>query len=286
MNASLLNRLDRSRLPCHIAMIMDGNGRWAKERGMPRLYGHKAGVDTVREITETCAELGISYLTLYAFSTENWNRPLTEVTGLMNLLVQTVKKEIGTLNKNGIKLRAIGNLAGLPEKTRQALEEGIRLTAENTRLDLILALNYSARWEILHAVNQIAEKVKRGDLLGPIDQQCWESELTTAGIPDPELLIRTSVKTEFPISCFGNWHTVSYILQSAIGPNFAVKNSMKPFWIIKTGNADLVKYPSKFNNEPHLPLCKLIQQWVFGINFAAAMKRPWWSFMSFTQLEL
>ena len=192
MNASLLNRLDRSRLPCHIAMIMDGNGRWAKERGMPRLYGHKAGVDTVREITETCAELGISYLTLYAFSTENWNRPLTEVTGLMNLLVQTVKKEIGTLNKNGIKLRAIGNLAGLPEKTRQALEEGIRLTAENTRLDLILALNYSARWEILHAVNQIAEKVKRGDLLGPIDQQCWESEFTTAGIPDPELLIRTS----------------------------------------------------------------------------------------------
>ncbi len=203
MSASLLNHLDKSRLPRHIAVIMDGNGRWAKERGMPRLYGHKAGVETVREITEACAELGISYLTLYAFSTENWNRPLAEVTGLMNLLVQTLKKEIATLNKNGIKLRAIGNLGGLPEQTRNALEEGMLLTAENERLELILALNYSARWEILDAVNKIAEKVKQGNLSLPIDQSSWESELTTAGIPDPELLIRTSGETR--ISNFLLW---------------------------------------------------------------------------------
>jgi len=189
-----LNQLiDKTRIPHHIAIIMDGNGRWAKQQGKPRFFGHKNGVSSVRTITEASAELGIKYLTLYAFSTENWNRPAFEVNALMNLLVETMKREIGSLHKNNIKILVIGNLAQLPKRSRQALENGIERTKNNTGLNLILALNYSSRWEITEAVRNIAKKIESGDLSSEgIDEDCIEENLTTHGIPDPELLIRTS----------------------------------------------------------------------------------------------
>lgn len=187
------SQLDLSRLPRHIAIIMDGNGRWAKQRGKPRVFGHHHGVGSVRDVTEAAAEIGIEYLTLYAFSTENWNRPSTEVTALMTLLVQTIYNEVETLNKNDIRLQAIGDLDKLPKKTRQALQDGIEKTKNNSRMTLVLALNYSAKWEILHAVKKIAEKISEGKLLaGQIDEHVFENELCTGGIPDPELMIRTS----------------------------------------------------------------------------------------------
>ncbi|HEX5624499.1 MAG TPA: isoprenyl transferase [Saprospiraceae bacterium] len=203
MKSDSLPAPDPQNLPQHIAIIMDGNGRWAKSKGMPRLFGHSQGVKTVRQIAEASAELGIKYLTLYAFSTENWNRPELEVKGLMSLLVDTLKKELNALEKNKIRLRAIGDLSMLPEKTRNALQTGMERTQENTRMDLILALNYSSRWEILRAVNQIAEKTRNGQITGPVGVEQFSRELSTAGIPDPELLIRTS--GEHRISNFLLW---------------------------------------------------------------------------------
>lgn len=191
--SDIINQIDTASLPRHIAIIMDGNGRWAKSNGKPRIFGHRNGVKSVKRVTEVAAELGIEFLTLYAFSTENWNRPPTEVNALMHLLVETVKKELRTLNKNGIKLQAIGNIQALPKKTYDTLVEGIELTKNNTKMTLNLALNYSARWELTEAMRQIAEKVKAGELS---PEQVSEAEisqhLTTYGIPDPELLIRTS----------------------------------------------------------------------------------------------
>lgn len=185
--------IDMARLPNHVAIIMDGNGRWAKERGKPRVFGHHNGVTSVREVTEAAAELGVKYLTLYAFSTENWNRPTTEVTALMTLLVQTIHGEVKTLNKNNIRLEAIGDLSRLPAKTHKALLEGIENTKHNTRMTLVLALNYSSKWEILHSTRLIAEKVAKGEItLEQIDEHIFEQGLTTYGIPDPELMIRTS----------------------------------------------------------------------------------------------
>jgi len=195
--------IDSNNLPKHIAIIMDGNGRWAKHHGLPRLLGHRAGVKTVREITEAAAELGIQYLTLYAFSTENWNRPELEVNGLMSLLVETLKTELSTLEKNNIRLRVIGDLSKLPENTRFAMISGIDKTKNNSRMDLIMALNYSSRWEILSAVNKIAEQSKSGEINIPIDEGRFSSYLSTQGIPDPELLIRTS--GEHRISNFLLW---------------------------------------------------------------------------------
>lgn len=203
MKETLKHQLDLQKLPEHIAIIMDGNGRWAKKEGKPRLLGHREGVQTVRVITETCAELGVKYLTLYAFSTENWNRPLLEITGLMDLLVETVRKEMATLHKNGIRLRSIGDLNALPVKTKLAMEEGIEQTKNNTGLQLILALNYSSRWEILKAVNQIAASAAQGQITYPINDQVFQEHLATSGIPDPELLIRTS--GEHRISNFLLW---------------------------------------------------------------------------------
>lgn len=203
MSESLKNKLDLQKLPGHIAIIMDGNGRWAKREGKPRLLGHREGVQTVRVITEACAALGIKYLTLYAFSTENWNRPLLEITGLMDLLVETVRKEMETLHKNGIRLRSIGDLNGLPSKTKQAMEEGIEQTKGNNGLQLILALNYSSRWEILRAVNQLTTEAQKGQIRGPVDENVFQQHLATHGIPDPELLIRTS--GEHRISNFLLW---------------------------------------------------------------------------------
>jgi undecaprenyl diphosphate synthase len=192
-NTALKAQIELDRLPKHVAIIMDGNGRWAKERGKPRVFGHHNGVTSVREVTEAAAEIGIEYLTLYAFSTENWNRPTLEVTALMTLLVQTIHGEVSTLNKNNIRLEAIGDLSRLPAKTYKALLDGIEKTKNNTRMTLVLALNYSAKWEILHSVKMIAEKVAAGELTpDQITEATFEAGLSTHGIPDPELMIRTS----------------------------------------------------------------------------------------------
>lgn len=191
--SELKHHIDISRLPEHIAVIMDGNGRWAKQTGKPRVFGHKNGVTAVREVTEAAAELGVKYVTLYAFSTENWNRPKMEVSALMGLLVETLRKEINTLNENNIRLLAIGDLEKLPPKTYKALLEGIENTKDNTRMTLVLALNYSSRWELTRAAKRLAKDVKEGKLdVEEIQAQHLESKLCTAGFPDPELMIRTS----------------------------------------------------------------------------------------------
>jgi len=198
---SLKDAIDVQRLPRHIAIIMDGNGRWAQEKGEDRLFGHLHGVESVRNIVEGCAELGIEYLTLYAFSTENWDRPANEVSGLMEILVDTIRKEVPTLNKNNIKLHVIGDLNMLPATARQALEEALQETGKNTGLNLVMALSYSSRWELVNAVKNIAADVK-GGMLDPenITQETLQKYLSTSGLPDPELMIRTS--GEYRISNF------------------------------------------------------------------------------------
>ncbi len=185
--------IDRTRLPRHIAIIMDGNGRWAKQHGKLRTFGHRHGVTAVRDTVEGAAELGIEYLTLYAFSTENWNRPQIEVDTLMQLLVTTIGKETKTLMENNIRLKVIGNIESLPSRVFKNLKQAMDTTANNTRMTLVLALSYSSRWEITSAVKQIAQKVKDG-LLNPshINEQVIEQHLCTAGFAEPELLIRTS----------------------------------------------------------------------------------------------
>ncbi len=183
-------------LPRHIAIIMDGNGRWAKKHGKPRVFGHRNGVKAVRETTEAAAELGVSFLTLYAFSTENWSRPRIEIDALMKLLVETLHKEVNTLMKNDIKLQAIGDISQLPRPTHKALLEGIERTKNNKRMTLILALNYSAKWDILQATQKLARACKEGLIKeDEIDEAAFAQALSTANIPDPELLIRTSGET-------------------------------------------------------------------------------------------
>lgn len=200
----LKDRIDLNHLPRHVAIIMDGNGRWAKQRGKPRTFGHQSGVTSVREASETAAELGIQYLTLYAFSTENWNRPRFETEALMTLLLQTIHNETKTLNKNNIKLNAIGDLSSLPSRTRKQLQKAIESTADNDRMTLTLALSYSARWEIVNAMKKLAKDIVDGGLNpDEIDQPLFESALETHNIPDPELLIRTS--GEYRISNFLLW---------------------------------------------------------------------------------
>ncbi len=199
--SSLLSQIDKEHLPSHIAIIMDGNGRWAREQGQDRLFGHYHGVESVRDIVEGCAELGVGYLTLYAFSTENWDRPQYEVVGLMELLVTTIRKEVESLHKNNIKLHVIGDMNMLPEYARQELNEALEITNANTGLNLIMALSYSGRWELLNAVKNIAHEVKSGNLnIEEIDQDTLQQYLTTSGFPDPELMIRTS--GEYRISNF------------------------------------------------------------------------------------
>ncbi len=197
----LKEQIIQDRLPRHIAIIMDGNGRWAEEKGQDRLYGHFHGVESVRNIVEGCAELGVEYLTLYAFSTENWDRPVTEVTGLMELLVETIRKEVPTLNKNNIRLHVIGALDMLPEYAHNALQEALQLTAQNTGLNLVMALSYSSRWELVEAVRKIASDVKANVIdVASINQDMLSQYLATSQFPDPELMIRTS--GEYRISNF------------------------------------------------------------------------------------
>lgn len=199
--SELLDKIDKNSLPRHIAIIMDGNGRWAKEKGEDRLFGHFHGVESVRNIVEGSAELGIEYLTLYAFSTENWDRPEYEVIGLMELLVSTIRKEVESLDKNNIRLHVIGDMNMLPEYAKKELNEALEITNDNTGLNLIMALSYSGRWELLNAVKSIAWEVKSGRLsVENIDQDTLQQYLCTSGFPDPELMIRTS--GEYRISNF------------------------------------------------------------------------------------
>jgi undecaprenyl diphosphate synthase len=190
---NLKSSIDMQRLPKHIAIIMDGNGRWAKEKGQDRLFGHLNGVESVRDIVEGCAELGIDYLTLYAFSTENWDRPAYEVTGLMELLVETIRKEVPVLNKNNIRLHVIGDMDMLPQNARLELSEAITETSTNTGLNLVMALSYSSRWEIINAVQNIAVDITKGKIKPEeISDESFQKYLTTGDFPDPELMIRTS----------------------------------------------------------------------------------------------
>ena len=190
---SLKDKIDVTRIPQHIAVIMDGNGRWAKLHGKERLFGHYNGVESVRAVITASVQLGIKYLTLYTFSTENWNRPKAEVDGLMELLVDNIIKETPTFHKHNIRFTTIGDNSLLPEKALRKLDECIADTASNSGMTLVLALSYSSRWEITDAVRRIAIKVKNGELnIDDIDGQVVSDNLTTVGIPDPELLIRTS----------------------------------------------------------------------------------------------
>ena len=190
---SLKDKIIMERLPQHIAVIMDGNGRWAKQQGRMRVFGHQHGVDAVRNTTEACAELGVKYLTLYAFSTENWNRSSMEVDALMALLTSALKNELKTLNDNNIRLNAIGDLKRLPKSQYEALMYAIDNTKNNTRMTLTLCLSYSSRWELTKAVRDIAEEVKNGTIRPEdIDETTVSRHLATAGMPDPDLLIRTS----------------------------------------------------------------------------------------------
>jgi undecaprenyl diphosphate synthase len=189
----MIDLIQKEKLPKHIAIIMDGNGRWAKERDQNRLFGHQQGVLSVREVVEGCAEVGVEYLTLYAFSTENWNRPQAEVNGLMELLVSTLQTEIEQLHKNNIRLDVIGDIQSLPPVCIDQLNTAKDLTKNNTGLTLVLALSYSAKWELINAVQQITQKGKEGQFeIEDIDDQMIKQHLSTSHLPDPELMIRTS----------------------------------------------------------------------------------------------
>ena len=190
---SLIEKIDRTKVPNHVAIIMDGNGRWAKAKGKMRLSGHQEGAKSVKTVIEVCGELGISYLTVYAFSTENWNRPKNEVTGLMSLLVNSIDKEIDEINKLGIRIKVIGELFKLPENVKNKLQEAIKLTQNNDKLSFVVALSYSGRWDILNAVKNLVADAKQNDINpNEIDYQKFESYLATVGTPDPEFVIRTS----------------------------------------------------------------------------------------------
>ena len=190
---SIKNTIDQSKLPKHVAIIMDGNGRWAKQKGEMRIHGHQNGVISVKDTVEAAAEIGIKYLTLYAFSTENWNRPEYEINALMQLLVSTISKETKTLNDNNIRLQAIGDLKSLPSECYNELLQAIENTSSNKRMTLVLALSYSSRWEIINAVKKIAQKIEDHQIgINDIDETIFNSCLCTADFPDPELMIRTS----------------------------------------------------------------------------------------------
>lgn len=220
-----MENLDVNKLPQHIAIIMDGNGRWAQEQGQDRLYGHYEGVVSVRKVVEAATEIGIKYLTLYAFSTENWDRPTSEVNGLMSLFVDTISKEVPDLHKNNIQLHFIGNLSLLPPDAQKALEAGMEQTAQNTGLNLIIALSYSSRWELVEAAKKIALQVQAGQLTtDQINEAILSKNLTTSAFPDPELVIRTS--GEYRISNFLLYQLAyaELYFTNTLWPNFRKKD--------------------------------------------------------------
>jgi undecaprenyl diphosphate synthase len=209
-------------IPNHIAIIMDGNGRWAKKRGLPRVAGHKRGVDTVREIVEACAEIGVKFLTLYTFSTENWNRPKDEVSTLMRLLLNSLRDRVNELNDNDIRLTTIGNIDALPVAVRKQLEFDIERTKNNKKMVLNLALSYSGRWELLEAIKQITDSAVQGKIKSEnIDEKFVSSFLTTKNMPDPDLVIRTS--GEFRVSNFLLWQIAysEFIITETLWPDFS-----------------------------------------------------------------
>lgn len=209
-------------IPKHIAIIMDGNGRWAKKRGLPRVAGHKRGVDTVKEIVEACAEIGVKFLTLYTFSTENWKRPKDEVSTLMRLLLNSLRDRVNELNDNDIRLTTIGNIDSLPVAVRKQLEFDIQRTKNNKKMVLNLALSYSGRWELLEAIKQVTDSVVQGKIKSEdIDEKIVSSFLTTKDIPDPDLVIRTS--GEFRVSNFLLWQIAysEFIITETLWPDFS-----------------------------------------------------------------
>lgn len=220
--------IDKKRIPEHVAIIMDGNGRWAKLHGRERLFGHANGEKSVRTVMETAVEIGVKWLTLYTFSTENWNRPKEEVDGLMNLLIENLVKELPTLKKNDVRLTAIGERSRLPEKARELLANCERETANMKRTTMVLALNYSSRWEIAEMVRRVARRVERGELKSEeISEETVASLLETAGMPDPDLLIRTS--GEKRLSNFMLWQ-LSYtemIFTDTLWPDFGKDEFLK-----------------------------------------------------------
>ncbi len=223
-----LQQIDHTNIPQHIAVIMDGNGRWAKQQGHERLYGHNYGVESVREVLKGAKELKVKFLTLYAFSTENWSRPKEEVDGLMDLMVRTISNEIDELNEKGIRLMTIGNTDGLPDSCRDELKSAIQKTSHNSETSLILALNYSARWELVNATKKIAEKVQNGELKSTeINDEIISQHLTTFNIPDPELLIRTS--GEHRISNFLLWQIAysEFYFTDVLWPDFKKEDLFK-----------------------------------------------------------
>jgi undecaprenyl diphosphate synthase len=229
--ASCKEHIDLNNLPRHIAVIMDGNGRWAKKKGAMRIFGHRNAVQAVKDVTEGCGELGIKYLTLYAFSTENWSRPKDEVDGLMELLVNTLKQEIKTLMDNQVRLITVGDTTHLPGDCQKNLDWAMDKTKANNGLTLILALSYSGRWEITQAVKAISQEVKDGKINpNEINEKLIENYLQTAGIPDPELLIRTS--GELRVSNFLLWqiaYTELYITPT-LWPDFRKENLYEAIW--------------------------------------------------------
>jgi undecaprenyl diphosphate synthase len=217
--------LDKNNIPSHIAVIMDGNGRWAKQKGAMRVFGHQNAIQAVQETTEGCAELGVKYLTLYAFSTENWSRPKEEVEALMSLLVSTIRKELNKLTKNNIRLQTIGDTAMLPKNCQKELFEAMEATKHHNGMTLILALSYSGKWDITQACRQIALKVSEGKINPEnIDQNSIAEHLSTSGIPDPELLIRTS--GEMRISNFLLWQLAysELYISNVLWPDFRKKH--------------------------------------------------------------
>jgi len=215
-------------LPKHVAIIMDGNGRWAKNKGAARVFGHKNAINAVRDVTEGCAELGVEYLTLYAFSTENWSRPKFEVTALMELLVSTLTSEMKTLMDNSVRLETIGDTESLPKKCQRELKEAMEKTSKNTGMTLVLALSYSGRWDLTQATKAIALDVSRGKINAEnIDQELIDKYLNTSGIPDPELLIRTS--GEQRVSNFLLWQMAytEFFITDTLWPDFRKEHLYK-----------------------------------------------------------
>lgn len=236
-------------IPKHIAIIMDGNGRWAKKRGLPRVAGHRKGVETVREIVEACAEIGVKYLTLYTFSTENWKRPKNEVSTLMRLLLKSLKERLDELNRNNIKLTCIGNMSSLPYEVQHQLVEDIERTKNNKRMTLNLALSYSGRWELLEAIKEIGNKMISGEIKpGDISERTVSDFLHTKNIPDPDLVIRTS--GEFRVSNFLLWQIAysEFVIMDVYWPDFSKHHLYKAIESFQKRERRFGKVSEQLNN--------------------------------------
>jgi undecaprenyl diphosphate synthase len=247
----LKQSINPNNIPLHVAVIMDGNGRWAKQQGEDRIFGHHEGVHSVRDIVEACGEIGVKYLTLYAFSTENWNRPKDEVDALMELLVSTISMETENLNQKGVKLEVIGDIQSLPETCQIELAESIKETAANTRITLILALSYSSKWEITNAVKQIAQEVEKGSLKPrDITAKHIEQFLNTKAFPDPELMIRTS--GEHRISNFLLWQLAyaEFYFTDTLWPDFRKKDFFEAIISYQNRERRFGKTSDQLQNNP------------------------------------